>query len=77
MSEDPKLFFWTRHLPGGPMVLETDVTLRDLFAGLALAGLLANTGESELERSREEFAADCYGFADAMLAARTPGAAGG
>jgi hypothetical protein len=41
------------------------MTLRDWFAGQALAGLLAHTGESERNR-----AVAAYRYADAMLRAR-------
>jgi hypothetical protein len=41
------------------------MSLRDWFAGQALAGLLAHTGESERNR-----AVAAYRYADAMLRAR-------
>jgi hypothetical protein len=41
------------------------MTLRDWFAGQALAGLLAHTGESERNR-----AVAAYRYADAMIKAR-------
>lgn len=44
---------------------EQGMTLRDWFAGQALAGLLAHTGESERNR-----AVAAYRYADAMLRAR-------
>lgn len=47
-------------------------TLRDRFAGQALAGLCANPGFND--NDNEEFAAIAYETADAMLAARKGGA---
>ena len=44
------------------------MTLRDWFAGQALAGLLAKYGFGEAEP--ESMAADSYAYADAMLKAR-------
>jgi hypothetical protein len=44
----------------------TELTLRDLFAMAALAGYVSKTGiDADL------IAKDCWGLADAMLAART------
>lgn len=51
------------------------MTLRDWFAGQALAGLLGNDlggpGKT-MEGHQEHFASVSYGYADAMLAARMP-----
>lgn len=44
------------------------MSLRDWFAGQALAGILA--GSPDLPESRAGFAKTAYEFADAMLAAR-------
>jgi hypothetical protein len=44
------------------------MTLRDWFAGQALAGLLAKYGLGEAEP--ESMAADSYAYADAMLRVR-------
>lgn len=44
------------------------MTLRDYFAAAALQGMLANAQPGD--GTPEEFAADAYAFADAMLAAR-------
>ena len=67
---NPPLFWQieTRE-PGvqGPVV--TSITLRDLFAAAALAGLCV--GESY--QSFEAYAHDAYKMADAMLAAREQG----
>jgi hypothetical protein len=45
------------------------MTLRDYFAGQALAGLIASKLHS-LAFATQDDAAYCYGVADAMLAAR-------
>lgn len=47
------------------------MSLRDYFAGQALAGMIESHGMGE---SRHEYAArDAYKFADAMIAARNDG----
>jgi hypothetical protein len=48
------------------------MTLRDYFAGQALAGQLAFSPSDPFKKYHqpEEVAAACYRFADAMLAAR-------
>jgi len=50
----------------------TGLTIRDWFAGQALAGLWANGNESVIELAGvfEQAASSCYQIADAMLAAR-------
>jgi hypothetical protein len=57
---------WIYHNPG--------MTLRDYFAGQALQGYLAgrNNNQSENPSNFQALKAsiDCYGYADAMLAAR-------
>jgi hypothetical protein len=45
------------------------MTLRDWFAGLALAGSMA---DPSCVSTHEKLAANCYAVADAMLAARHP-----
>lgn len=67
-------------MPSGaePRVNETThynegMTLRDYFAGQALAVLLANPG-ARWKRFPDEPAQDAYAVADAMLAAREGGA---
>lgn len=45
----------------------TDVTLRDLFAAFALAGIRANP---DVDIQDADVASDAYAQADAMLAAR-------
>lgn len=54
----------------------TGMSLRDWFAGQALAGMLAATARSmapeEAERVMEAKAKYSYRYADAMLAARQP-----
>ena len=49
----------------------TGMSLRDWFAGQALAGFLAC---SEVSGSADTLARDAYGMADAMLRAREGGA---
>lgn len=61
--------------PAFPVNRETftrvGMSLRDYFAGHALAGLLAADAKyGGRTDNREALAADAYGFADAMLAAR-------
>lgn len=51
------------------------MSLRDWFAGQALAGMIESHG---MGAHRHEYAArDAYSFADAMLAARKEGQGGG
>lgn len=45
------------------------MTLRDYFAGQALAGYIANSNDKS-DMSKSDIAADCYGLADAMLKER-------
>jgi len=47
------------------------MTLRDWFAGQALAGMMAHKDSAKW--TRREVAGDCYAYADAMLAARKGG----
>jgi hypothetical protein len=51
---------------------ENGMTLRDYFAGQALAGQLAFSPSDPFKKYHqpEEVASACYRFADAMLAAR-------
>ncbi len=44
------------------------MSLRDWFAGQALAGMMAHKDSSKW--TRNEVAGDCYAYADAMIAAR-------
>ena len=48
----------------------TEITLRDLFAAVALAGLLANPREDYAATTRDDKANEAWRQADAMLAAR-------
>ena len=61
---------FTRQADGLPMCPQEfglgGMTLRDYFAGQALAGLLADSNAT----SRSLYAKDAYDLADAMLAAR-------
>lgn len=59
--------------PTDPSKVATGLSLRDWFAGQALAGALARDGAMNSSVStlhREHFAARIYEIADAMLAAR-------
>ena len=48
-----------------------DEDLRDLFAGLAMQGLLADEGGSLLTNNGEKYVAEyCYILADAMIEAK-------
>lgn len=53
--------------PFGP---QDGMTLRDWFAGQALAGLSANSAVSLGLYPTDEFASNCFAIADAMLEAR-------
>jgi hypothetical protein len=65
----PRAGFWS---DGGPCATDTQpqggMSLRDWFAGQALAGLLA--GSPDADCGPKGYAADAYGMADAMIAAR-------
>lgn len=50
------------------------MTLRDWFAGQALAGFFANAHTPHMNAADNDAAEYCYRMADAMLAARTGGA---
>lgn len=53
---------------------QSGMTLRDWFAGQALAGIVTNAGAHTQEDGYcKSFAEDAYRFADAMLAARDAG----
>lgn len=56
-------------LPDGDVVVGefTGMSLRDYFAGQALAGIVGDPGRSG---SFQSLASDAYSFADAMLAER-------
>jgi hypothetical protein len=66
-----------KHMPRELSAFDS-MTLRDWFAGQALAGLLAaHTGETALPEDKRA-SRDAYEYADAMLARRnTPTAQGG
>ena len=68
--KNPPLFQpseWTTDVPEIPVVAVTDITLRDLFAAAALAGMLGNP---DADGTPEAFSKWAYVYADAMLAAR-------
>ena len=52
--------------------MATDATLRDLFAGMALSGLIHDWCEGDPKHA-DTCADAAYKFADAMLAARKEG----
>lgn len=54
--------------PIGP--LDPGMTLRDWFAGKALAGIMAHPGQHPDDTSASGVASLCYELADAMIAAR-------
>jgi hypothetical protein len=59
--------------PLGDVYEQSGMTLRDYFAGQALAGILANDDEMShptLEAAQRSIAQLSYGYADAMLEAR-------
>ena len=51
------------------------MSLRDWFAGQALAGAIQSYREGGCERTEKDLAESCYSAADAMLAAREKGGA--
>lgn len=57
----------------GQTVYSNGMSLRDWFAGQALAGIVANPARMGII---EEAASTAYAYADAMLAARQPDAEG-
>lgn len=70
MAEDPRLFdsaYGEREL-----VYFSRVSLRDLFAAAALAGMISSesNGIDRTKVNKRKWAGVAYDFADAMLAAR-------
>lgn len=55
----------------GDYEIEPGMSLRDWFAGMALAGMMANP--EALNEMITDYARACYAFADAMLAERERG----
>ncbi len=69
MSKPENPFAFPLAVPGDCMVQPTDgMTLRDWFAGQAIIGL-----DAAISGSPQNFAAQCYELADAMLAERAKG----
>ena len=60
----------SHHASGQVQYGSNGMTLRDYFAGQALAGLWANPREDYAGTTREDKAVESYRQADAMLAAR-------
>jgi hypothetical protein len=63
--------------PRTEQIVNPGMTLRDYFAGQALAGIVgkAQMARMALSRVEQEVAADAYSYADAMLAGREKGGA--
>ena len=55
---------------GQVISLMAGMTLRDYFAGQALAGMMANSAEVVYYKPPSDVANVCYQFADAMIAER-------
>jgi hypothetical protein len=64
-------FPWELRLDNGAVSYSPGMSLRDYFAGQALAGYLACPDLSFTNSAT--LARDCYGIADAMLKAREAG----
>ena len=70
-KNDRPAFPYTEYNQDGSLYnTERGMSLRDWFAGQALAGMLANPAR---DTDFEGFAADAYTFSDAMLAEREKG----
>jgi len=59
---------------GGGYYQHVGMSLRDWFAGKALEGIVQGINKSIRFYDIPKLATDCYGIADAMLAARKAGA---
>ena len=72
--QNPSAFPW--YFPADGRVgsaAETGMTLRDYFAGQALAGWVSDPGVGAADAAqRQNLAEICYAIADAMLEARKP-----
>lgn len=66
----PAFPFNEKHDDGSHYYSNAGMSLRDWFAGQALAGMLAYTGSYGLGNGPGETAVRAYEIADAMLAAR-------
>ena len=69
---NPKLFYCGQFdsQQGSYPTVETEITLRDLFAAFAMIGLISNPREDFAATTREEKAVEAGRQADAMLAER-------
>lgn len=68
---DPPAFPRTGEGFGDPNYDAPGMSLRDWFAGQALAGILATgAGDDDSQALRQIIAEDAYGYADAMLRER-------
>ena len=71
MKENPKLFEcknWNEFGKFPAVKLSSEITLRDLFAAAALAGM---TGDENRSGDFSNYATDAFRFADAMLSERS------
>jgi hypothetical protein len=78
MADSPLAFPIMAHTgEDGVMLIEPGMTLRDYFAGQALAGWVSKLeGVNPEDGHYQRWSAGCcYGFADAMLAEREKGGA--
>lgn len=69
MADNPDAFPCVGFGMAGDTYLQAGMTLRDWFAGQALAGVTAR-GMPKEHANGKDTAAVCFGLADAMLAAR-------